>query len=314
MQSQSSFHIAIIPDGNGRWACQRGLPRAAGHAEGARRIAALSPAARSLGVTTLTLFAFSSDNWRRPREEVGALMTLFDDYLRREARALADNGTQLSFIGRRDRLDPRLAARMEAAEAMTAGNTALRLRIAIDYSARDEITRAAAEASGGDRRRERFAQILACPEDDAGIGFMLRTQHNTRIHAAAAALALVTGHMLDITAEDWRWIAAVIFWVWFAEGVNTAFEHLCDAVRPDFNLSVQRAKDVAAGAVLILSIGAAVMGLMIFAPYLASHAASHVTHGASDGTAPVAEYLTSLYDFFLEAGFLKDYVPFQQAA
>ncbi|HEX6814803.1 MAG TPA: di-trans,poly-cis-decaprenylcistransferase [Gemmatimonadaceae bacterium] len=143
------LHVAIIMDGNGRWAVARGLPRSAGHRRGAETVRAIVEAAPDLGVRTLTLYAFSSDNWRRPEREVAALMRLFRAYLRGETRRLVRNGVKLSMIGRRDRLELPVTAAIEAAEAATAGGTTLHLRLAIDYSSRDALARAAAAASRG---------------------------------------------------------------------------------------------------------------------------------------------------------------------
>ena len=102
----------------------------------------------------------------------------------------------------------------------------------------------------------------------AGIAFMLRTQHNAWLHLAATIAVCVLGFALKISAGDWRWIVVAVVLVWVSEAVNTAFEHLCDVVSPEFHASVKRSKDVAAGAVLITAIGAAVLGAMIFLPYL----------------------------------------------
>ena len=114
------LHIGIIMDGNGRWATRRGLPRPAGHRAGADAVRRVLEAAPKLGVGTLTLFAFSSDNWRRPREEVAALMTLLRRYLRRELAQLVDNGIRLTVIGRRDRLPEGLSDEIAEAECFTA--------------------------------------------------------------------------------------------------------------------------------------------------------------------------------------------------
>lgn len=142
----ASLHVAIIMDGNGRWAAARGISRAAGHRQGAEAVRRVVEVAPSLGVGTLTLYAFSSDNWRRPPREVAALMRLFRSYLRAEARKLGDRGVRLRIIGRRDRLPLALRAAIEDAERVTAGGRRLTLRLAIDYSARDAIVRAAALA------------------------------------------------------------------------------------------------------------------------------------------------------------------------
>src|SRR5262245_15288811 len=106
---RQDFHVAIIMDGNGRWATRRGLPRIAGHRAGVETVRRIVEAAPGLGITKLTLFAFSSDNWRRPAEEVSALMGLLKTYLRREIDRFAESGTRLTVIGRRDRLPGRLA-------------------------------------------------------------------------------------------------------------------------------------------------------------------------------------------------------------
>ena len=102
----------------------------------------------------------------------------------------------------------------------------------------------------------------------SGLGFMLRTQHNAWLHAVATLLAVALGVALDLAAADWKWLVLTIVMVWVAEAMNTAFEHLCDVVSPDYNASVKTAKDVAAGAVLICAIGALVMAWLIFGPYL----------------------------------------------
>ena len=102
----------------------------------------------------------------------------------------------------------------------------------------------------------------------AGIGFMLRTQHNAWLHLAATTAVAAAGIALRISAADWRWLVVALVLVWVAEAMNTAFEHLCDVVSPQFHASVKISKDIAAGAVLITAIGAAVLGAMIFLPYL----------------------------------------------
>jgi diacylglycerol kinase (ATP) len=102
----------------------------------------------------------------------------------------------------------------------------------------------------------------------AGLGFMLRTQHNSWLHLAATILVCIAGLALQISAEDWRWLIIAIAMVWFAEAVNTAFEHLCDVVSPEFHASVKISKDIAAGAVLICSAGSACLGAMVFLPYV----------------------------------------------
>jgi len=141
--SAQGIHAAIIMDGNGRWAGARGLPRTLGHREGAKSVRRVLEAAPGLGIHTLTLYAFSSDNWSRPRLEISALMRLFHRHLRTETAEMIDKGVRLSLIGRRDRLPGKVLKAAEAAEQATAGGTQLHLRLAIDYSARDLLVQAA---------------------------------------------------------------------------------------------------------------------------------------------------------------------------
>ncbi|MGA1269325.1 MAG: polyprenyl diphosphate synthase, partial [Gemmobacter sp.] len=130
-------------DGNGRWATNRGLPRLVGHRRGAERVRAIVAAAPGLGIRWLTLYAFSTENWKRSTEEVIGLMRLFARYIEREADRLSANGVRVRFIGDRARLDPRLQALMAGIEARTAANAVLNLTIAVNYGGRDEVTRAA---------------------------------------------------------------------------------------------------------------------------------------------------------------------------
>jgi undecaprenyl diphosphate synthase len=154
------MHLAVIMDGNGRWANARGLPRVAGHRAGAKAVRRVVEAAPGLGVGTLTLYAFSADNWQRPPREVGALMRLFRSYLASETERLLENGVRLTVIGRRDRLPEVLARAIAGAEAATAGGTRLHLRLAIDYSAREAILHAAAMAAGREVGRGEFQALL----------------------------------------------------------------------------------------------------------------------------------------------------------
>jgi undecaprenyl diphosphate synthase len=146
---QSGWHVAIIMDGNGRWARARRWPRVAGHREGAKAVRRVVEAAPELGVTTLTLYAFSSDNWSRPQGEVDALMELLERYLLRESNRCLENGVRVNVIGRRDRLSPRVLAAIHRAETITAPASKLHLRLAIDYSARHAIAQAASSAPVG---------------------------------------------------------------------------------------------------------------------------------------------------------------------
>src|SRR4029077_18274142 len=147
-QDAARLHVGIIMDGNGRWATRRGLSRLRGHKAGVEAIRRVVEAAPQQGVGTLTLYAFSSDNWRRPRAEVSALMALLRFYLANEVESLVRNGVRLAVIGRRDRLPDGISAAIERAEVATATGDALNLRIAIDYSAREAILSAAAKAAG----------------------------------------------------------------------------------------------------------------------------------------------------------------------
>lgn len=146
--SRSELHVAIIMDGNGRWALARGLPRVAGHQAGYEAMRRIVDAAPGLGIRYLTLYAFSSDNWKRPAEEVATVMNLLERYLREAVEDYGIKGIRLSVIGRRDRLPLRLCAAIEAAENATAGGERLHVRIAFDYSARGEILAAAARLGG----------------------------------------------------------------------------------------------------------------------------------------------------------------------
>lgn len=134
-----SMHVAIIMDGNGRWANARGLPRIAGHRTGADAVRRTVEAAPGMGVSVLTLYAFSADNWRRPPREVSALMKLLGHYLIRETDRCIENGVRLQAIGRRDRLPSALVSLLEDAERKTAQGNKLHLRLAIDYSSRQAI-------------------------------------------------------------------------------------------------------------------------------------------------------------------------------
>ena len=136
-------HVAIIMDGNGRWATQRGRPRLFGHHAGARRVGEMVEACPDLGVKYLTIFAFSTENWKRTQSEVAGLMKLFRRYIEREAKALFQNGVRVRFIGDRQKLDDKLVSLMDNLELYTLGNDKVHLTIALNYGGRDEVTRAA---------------------------------------------------------------------------------------------------------------------------------------------------------------------------
>ena len=166
METTSSMtaprHTAIIMDGNGRWAQARGLPRSAGHRAGATAVRRTIETAPSLGITALTLYAFSADNWQRPRTEVQTLMRLLRTYLRNETARCIQEGVRLEVIGRRDRLPVALRGAIAAAEHATSKGRTLHLRLAIDYSSRDAILRAAqCLREGTIPTRESFGRLLA---------------------------------------------------------------------------------------------------------------------------------------------------------
>ncbi|MDX2149680.1 MAG: di-trans,poly-cis-decaprenylcistransferase [Bryobacteraceae bacterium] len=152
------MHVAIIMDGNGRWAQARRQPRVAGHKAGADALRRVVENAPDAGVSTLTLYAFSSDNWKRPAEEVTALMKLFATFLRKETPRCIENGVRVSVIGRRDRLPPLLLPLIDETEERTRDGRRLHIRVAVDYSARDQIVAAAADIA--DATRESFAAAL----------------------------------------------------------------------------------------------------------------------------------------------------------
>ncbi|WP_134517482.1 polyprenyl diphosphate synthase, partial [Pseudomonas aeruginosa] len=136
-------HVAIIMDGNNRWAKKRLLPGVAGHKAGVDAVRAVIEVCAEAGVEVLTLFAFSSENWQRPADEVSALMELFLVALRREVRKLDENGIRLRIIGDRTRFHPELQAAMREAEAATAGNTRFLLQVAANYGGQWDIVQAA---------------------------------------------------------------------------------------------------------------------------------------------------------------------------
>ncbi len=135
-------HVAVIMDGNGRWAQMRGRPRLFGHHAGARRVREIVEACPPNGVKYLTIFAFSTENWKRTQVEVSGLMKLFQRYITKEARALADAGVRVRFIGDRVRLNNKLIELMDNLELITSGNDKVHLTIALNYGGRDEVARA----------------------------------------------------------------------------------------------------------------------------------------------------------------------------
>jgi len=177
------LHVGIIMDGNGRWANARGRRREVGHRAGARAVRRVVRSAPDLGISTLTLYAFSSDNWGRPEREVRALMALFRRYLRSEATALADAGVRLRVVGRRDRVPPSVVDAIAEAEARAAKGDRLLLRLAVDYSSRQVLLDAACRfsAGGGGSFTECIAEAMHCPEGAPDVDLMIRTGGEQRL-------------------------------------------------------------------------------------------------------------------------------------
>lgn len=168
------FHVAIIMDGNGRWAQARRLPRIAGHSKGADALRRTIEACPALGIDNLTLYAFSSDNWKRPADEVSGLMTLFKRYLESHVEECLRNDVRLSVIGRRDRLPPGIPALIATAERSTGHCRRLHVRLAVDYSSRDSLVHAASELV---RSRADVASRLPAPDVD----LLIRTGGEQRL-------------------------------------------------------------------------------------------------------------------------------------
>jgi undecaprenyl diphosphate synthase len=173
-------------DGNGRWALLRGQPREAGHVAGASAVRRTVESAPALGITTLTLYAFSSDNWRRPPSEVDNLMRLFHAYLDSECERLTERGVRFSVIGRRDRISEALRRRIAQVEERTTDGTALHIRIAIDYSAREGLLAAAGRfATGTSPTREAFERSLHeaihAPSGTRDVDLLIRTGGEQRL-------------------------------------------------------------------------------------------------------------------------------------
>jgi undecaprenyl diphosphate synthase len=207
------MHVAIIMDGNGRWATRRGLPRTAGHRAGARTLTSIVEVAPSLGVTKLTVFAFSSDNWRRPAAEVDALMKMFRTYLCNESERHARKGTRLSVIGRRDRLSAGLIDEISRAETDTANGDRLHLRVALDYSARDSISRVLTTPAGADGLdRDALGRLISQSADNElgspDVDLLIRTGGEKRLsdfllwECAYAELAFLDVMWPDFTSAN----------------------------------------------------------------------------------------------------------------
>ena len=180
------FHVAINMDGNGRWALLRGRPREEGHVAGVTAVRRTVQSAPAMGITTLTLYAFSSDNWRRPPGEVDNLMCLLQEYFDSECDRLTDSHVRLSVIGRRDRIPSSLGRSIALVEARTSEGTSLHIRIAIDYSARDALLAAAGRlARGIPPTREAFERSLFeaihAPSGTRDVDLLIRTGGEQRL-------------------------------------------------------------------------------------------------------------------------------------
>jgi undecaprenyl diphosphate synthase len=217
ISAEDGLHVAVIMDGNGRWAQARGLARTFGHRAGAEAVRRVVEAAPRCGIGTLTLYAFSADNWGRPPREVSLLMRLLRRYLATETEKLRERGVRLTIVGRRDRLPPALRVAVERAEAITADGRALRLRLAVDYSAREAILRAA-KVLNSERRstsivtREEFACLLGRALHDGepahDVDLLIRTGGEQRVsdfllwESAYAELYFTRRMWPDFTADD----------------------------------------------------------------------------------------------------------------
>lgn len=205
-------HIAVIMDGNGRWAAARALPRTAGHGMGVRTVKQIVEACAERGIEALTLFAFSSENWQRPREEVSMLMSRFLEALDDEIEGLHRNGLRLRFVGNLAQLSAALRERMEAAMRLTAANQGMTLVVAVAYGGRWDITNAARELA----RRCAAGEIQSDAIDEAALG----------AHLALAGLP--DPDLLIRTGGEQR-ISNFLLW-------NLAYTELyfCDTLWPDF--------------------------------------------------------------------------------
>jgi undecaprenyl diphosphate synthase len=213
LDKKVSPHVAIIMDGNGRWARARGLARSHGHRAGVEAARRVIEAAPALGITALTLFAFSSDNWQRPKAEVAALLVLLERYLRDELCQLVARGIRLTVIGRRSRLGHDLRQSIIAAEVASSAGNRLDLRLAIDYSARDAITDAVTRWSFAHTpSRAAFGRLLSAPRlaPQTDVDLLIRAGGEKRLsdfllwEAAYAELHFVDTLWPDFGADDLR--------------------------------------------------------------------------------------------------------------
>ena len=182
-------HVAIIMDGNGRWAKKRFLPRNAGHTQGSRRVEEICRAAHELGVKYLTIYAFSTENWSRPEEEVSTLMKILRNYLKESIKKATENQMRVRVLGDRSRLDEDIRESIRRLEEVSAGNTGLNFQIALNYGARDELLRAvrrmAADCKEGRVQQEQIDEALVSSYlDTAGIpdpDLLIRTSGEQRL-------------------------------------------------------------------------------------------------------------------------------------
>jgi undecaprenyl diphosphate synthase len=212
--SESPQHVAIIMDGNGRWARARGFPRAAGHRASVKVVRKIVEQCARRNVEYLTLFAFSSENWRRPPDEVGMLMSLFLDVLQREVNDLHRHGVRLRFLGDRKLLGAALAQRMMDAETLTAANAGLVLMVALGYGGRWDLTQA--------------CRSLA---SDVASGILLPSEIGESHVAARLALAGTPDPDLLIRTGGERRISNFLLW-------NLAYTEMyfCDVLWPEFGM------------------------------------------------------------------------------
>jgi undecaprenyl diphosphate synthase len=208
-----ALHVAIITDGNGRWATSRGLPRSAGHRAGAEASRSIIEAAPKFGIHTLTLFALSAANWKRPAGEVNAILRLLHEYLLVETTRCVENGVRISVIGRRDRIPATLRQTISDAEAATVRGTRLHLRLAIDYSAREAIYLAACRYyKATELSPETFSTVLSevSRGGSTDVDLLIRTGGERRLsdfllwECAFAELVFLDKRWPDFTVADLR--------------------------------------------------------------------------------------------------------------
>jgi undecaprenyl diphosphate synthase len=210
-QPHQRLHVAIISDGNGRWATSRGLPRSAGHRAGAEAARRVIRAAPRLGIHTLTLFALSSANWKRPAAEVNVILRLLHEYLLTETSHCVEEGVRLSIVGRRDRLPATLRQAIADSETVTARGVRLHLRLAVDYSAREAIYHAACRFyKVTELSPESFSAVLAEVQrgSSTDVDLLIRTGGEQRLsdfllwECAFAEFVFLPKRWPDFTAAD----------------------------------------------------------------------------------------------------------------